>query len=291
MNIKGKIKKELKKVKSGILKIDMLFLKGNIRACHSRYFKYRGKAYKLTKDIYFPPHIASNSNVRMGPSGELLAIGGDLSSERIIYAFKNGIYPMFFKNDPILWWTSNTRCILYLEKLHIGRDVKKFLKNQKFNLTTDTAFEDVVNACSELRKGDTWLTSERIDASIKLHESGFAHSVEIWINNNLIGGLFGILIGSYFYLESMFMRIDHSSKVAFIALSLRLKELDFFMIDLGIWPTDNLLNYGAEVINRDEYLKLVNKSISMLDTSIEWGELFENWDLKRAVEKHLMENR
>lgn len=276
----------MKKIKSLLLRADQLFFNGYIKAYYSRQLKYRGKAQRLTSDLYFPPHTVANQNVRLGPNGELLAIGGDLSPDRMIKAFKNGIYPMSFENEPILWWTSETRVILFLKNLHIGRDVRKFIRQEQFHLSTDKAYDEVVKACSELRKGSTWLTPERIEATLELHRLGVSHSVEVWQNEELIGGLFGNLIGSYFYTESMFTRRKHSSRVAFTAIALRLQELNFTMIDLGIWPTENLKSYGAVSINRDEYLELLNKSLNAPEIFVNWINLFENWDLKLAVEKH-----
>ena len=176
-------------------------------------------------------------------------------------------------------------CIL--ENLHIRRDVKKFIRQEEFQLSADKAYYEVVNACSELRKDSTWLTPARIEACFKLHRLGFSHSVEVWQNEQLVGGLFGNLIGTYFYPESMFTKKEHSSKVAFTAIALRLLEMNFSMIDLGIWPTENLKSYGAVTIKRDEYLELLNETLKTPNAIKKWADLFESWDLKLAVEKHL----
>lgn len=277
----------LNKVKSGVLKIDELVFKGHIKAFHSRNLAYRGKAYKLTKDLYFPPHTSSNKNVRLGPEGELLAIGGDLTPERMLYAFKNGIYQISFKNEPILWWTSDIRCVFFPKKLHISKKMQEVIKSNKFHLTVDKAFSDVLNGCSESR--NTWLTPERKGACEALYRLGNAHSVEVWQDDKLVGGLYGIVFGSYFYIESMFTRVNHTSKLALIALTIRLGEMNFPMVDFGIWPTEHSKSLGAVIIPREEFLGILNQSVETPDIVKEWGELFDNWDFRSAVKNYVPE--
>jgi len=275
----------LAKIKLKILQIDELFFKGYIKAFHSRYFAYRGKAYVLTKDLYFPPHTSSNKSVRLGPEGELLAIGGDLTPERMVYAFKNGIYQISFKDQPILWWTSEIHCVLFLENIHISNDVQKFIKKENFRLTVDKAYYDVVKACSESR--NSWLTPERMASSFELHELGFTHSVEVWQGEKLVGGLFGIALGSSFYGESMFARVKNSSKVAFTALCIRLKEMNYLICDCGIWPTDHLKSFGADIIPRDEFLGILDQSVKTPNIDKDWENLFEDWDFKSAIKNYV----
>lgn len=189
----------LKKFKLGLLRLDDLIFKGKLKTFYIRRIKYRGKAYVLTEDLYFPPHTASNKNIRMGPEGELLAIGGYWEPERIIMAYKNGIYPVVFKDQPILWWTSERHCVMYPKDIHITKNMQALIRQDKFKLTADKAFHDVVSACSEERKKYTWLTDEQVEAFHKLHAMGFAHSVEVWQDEKLVGGLFGV------HLEHIFM--------------------------------------------------------------------------------------
>ena len=274
----------LVKIRSAIVKLDKLFFKGQIQAFRLRYLKYRKKAYVLTEELYFPPHTSSNKSVRLGPEGELLAIGGDLTPERMVHAFKNGIYQISFKDEPILWWTSKIHCVLFLENMHISKDVRKFIVKENFRLTVDKAYHDVVRACSESR--DTWLTPERMASSFELHELGFTHSVEVWQDEKLIGGLFGIALGSSFYGESMFARVKNSSKVAFTALCIRLEEMNFSICDCGIWPTDHLKSLGAVIIPRDEFLGVLDQSVQTHDVVENWGNLFENWDFRSAVKNY-----
>ncbi len=275
------------KVKKSITQINKRFLKGSIKAYYLHYFKYKGKAYNLTKDIYFPPHSTSNKNLRMGPCGELLAIGGDLTPERMIFAYKNGIYPMYFENYPILWWTSEIRCVIFPNNIHISKGVRNFVKKTNFRLTVDSAFKDVVYACRETREESTWITPERITASCKLHELGIAHSFEIWDGDQLIGGSFGVAMGSYFYGESQFTRVSNAGKVAMVALCLRLDELNYSLVDGGFWPTKYLKEMGSEIISREAYLKILEHSVCEPDIVKNWSGLFENWDLRLAIEKHL----
>jgi leucyl/phenylalanyl-tRNA--protein transferase len=279
------------KVKLALDRIDRSLLKGRIRKYYTRHFKYKGKAYELTEDLFFPPHTSANKSVRFGPAGELLAIGGDLSSKRMIQAYKKGIVPFFIKDEPILWWTSEIRCVLYAKDVHISRSMKRVIRQNNFGLTVDKAFRDVVSACAELRKDYTWLTPERIEAACKLHELGIAHSFEVWQDENLVGGLFGVALGSYVQLESMFARVDNASKFADIAITLRLGELNCPMVDAGIWPTDHQIAMGSAIISREEFLEKLDQSLQEPDIVTNWGNLFENWDLREAVEKHLSEKQ
>ncbi len=279
----------LVKIKSGILKLDELLFKGKIKTFHSHYLTYRGKAYVLTEDLYFPPHTSSNKSVRLGPEGELLAIGGDLTPERMVHAFKNGIYQISFKHQPILWWTSEIRCVFFPKKLHISKKMQEVIKSNKFHMTVDKTFHDVVSACSESRKDFTWITPKRMASSFKLHELGFAHSIEVWKDEELVGGLFGIAFGSYFYIESMFTRVSHTSKLALIALTIRLGEMNFPMLDFGIWPTEHAKSLGAVIISRDEFLGMLDQSAKSQDAVEKWGDLFENWDFRSAVKNHKSE--
>lgn len=279
----------LNKVKSGIFKIDEFFFHGYIKGFYSRYLAYRGKAYKLTNDLYFPPHTSSNKNVRLGPEGELLAIGGDLTPERMIYAFKQGIYQISFKNEPILWWTSDIRCVFFPKKLHISKKMQEVIRSNKFHVTVDKAFYDVISGCSESRKDFTWLTPERIASSFQLYELGVSHSVEVWQDEKLVGGLFGVAFGSYFYIESMFTRVNHTSKLALLALTIRLGEMNFPMIDFGLWPTEHAKSMGAVIIPRDEFLGILDQSVQTSDVVQEWGTLFDNWDFRSAVKNYIPE--
>lgn len=278
------------KIKELLFKIDKTLFNGNIKGYYSRHFAYRGKAYKLTKALYFPPHESSNKNIRMGieSCGELLAFGGDLTPERMILAYKNGIYPLFFDNQPILWWTSEIRYVLLPQNLHIGKKMRRIIKKNNYVLTADKAFKEVIYACRETRKDFTWITPERIESSCKLYELGFAHSIEIWQDERLIGGLYGVMIGSCFQVESMFRRTDNAATAGSIGLLLRLGEIDGTIVDCGFSVSEHIKNMGAEMISRDEFLEMIEKSMKNPDIIENWSCLFENWDFKQAVENHFI---
>ncbi|WKY46926.1 leucyl/phenylalanyl-tRNA--protein transferase [Eubacteriaceae bacterium ES3] len=273
----------------GLKKIDQKFFHGKMKAFYRRHMLYQNKAYHLTEDLYFPPHTDANKEVRLGPLGELLAIGGDLSLERMIFSYKNGIDMTISKDEPILWWTSEGRCVLFPPNIHISKGARRFIERNTFRFTVDQVFEKVVDACSEERTGLTWLTPERKDVAYKLYQQGIAHSIELWQDDNLIAGNFGVAFGAYFLSESKFSRVSNAGKAATIALALRLKELHYNLYDMGIWPTDHLISMGAEVIPREEFHKILKESLEKPDIVKEWDRLFENWDLKSAVEKHRVE--
>lgn len=280
----------LEKYKPQLLKMDKRFLKGTVKSFYSRHLQYKGKAYFLTKELYFPPHTSSNKNIRMGPEDQLLAVGGDLTPERIILAFKNGIYPASVKGQPILWWTSEIRCVLFPDHIHISKVMWRLIKHNNFHLTVDKAFRDVVDACTETRENYTWLTPDRINSCCKLHDLGYKHSVEVWQDEKLVAGLFGFTLGSYFYISSMFTRVNHASKFALIALAIRLEELNYSMLDCGTWSTEHLKSMGAVVIQRDEFLEQLNQSIEVPDVCENWKDLFNNWDFCQAVKNHIDRN-
>lgn len=280
----------LRQLKSQFLEIDKRFFNGKLKSFYSRHLQYKGKAYFLTKELYFPPHTSSNKNIRMGPEDQLLAVGGDLTPERIILAFKNGIYPSSIKHQPILWWTSEIRCVLFPNHIHISKVMWRLIKHNSFHLTTDKAFHDVVEACTESRDDYTWLTPDRRKSCCILHDLGYKHSVEVWQDENLVAGLFGFTLGSYFYISSMFTRINHASKFAMIALTIRLEELNYTILDCGTWPTDHLKSMGAVIIDRDEFLELLDQSINAHESIENWEDLFENWDFCQAVRNHLVKN-
>lgn len=280
----------LKKLKSQLLKFDNRFLNGKIKSFYTHHIQYKGKAYFLTKELYFPPHTSSNKNICMGPADQLLAVGGDLTPKRIILAFKSGIYPSSVIGQPNLWWTSEIRCVLFTNHIHVSKIMWRLIKHNTFRLTVDKAFYDVVNACAESREDYTWLTPDRRKSCCTLHDLGYKHSIEIWQDENLIAGLFGFSLGSYFYISSMFTRVNHASKFAMIALTIRLEELNVTMLDCGTWPTDHLKSMGAVIIDRDDFLKLLDQSINAPDIIDNWEDLFKNWDFCQAVRNHLAKN-
>ncbi|MDX2504879.1 MAG: leucyl/phenylalanyl-tRNA--protein transferase [Gammaproteobacteria bacterium] len=194
------------------------------------------------------------------PDG-LLAVGGDLSPQRIVNAYLNGVFPWYSAGQPILWWSPNPRAVLFPEKLHVSRSLSKFIRKNVFTTTIDQAFEQVINFCAATSRKDqngTWITDEMKQAYTLLHKIGLAHSTECWFGDQLVGGLYGIALGKVFFGESMFSHKTNASKVAFIHLLDELKKADYALIDCQV-TTEHLLSLGAEEITRNQFLKLVKK--------------------------------
>tara|TARA_R110000796_G_scaffold18693_6_gene56639 strand:- start:14475 stop:15110 length:636 start_codon:yes stop_codon:yes gene_type:complete len=189
----------------------------------------------------------------------LLAVGGDLSPERLLLAYKNGIFPWFYEDSMILWWSPDPRMVLFPNKIKISKSMAQVIKSNKFRITWNTQFEEVVNACSAIkRKGQagTWITPEMKSAYLKLHQMGIAKSIEVWENDNLVGGLYGIDLGNVFCGESMFSRKSNASKFAFISLAKELQQKEYKLIDCQV-HTAHLESLGAEEIPRKQFIKIL----------------------------------
>jgi leucyl/phenylalanyl-tRNA--protein transferase len=211
--------------------------------------------YRLSNDLAFPDPSLSEED-------GLLAIDGDLSPERLFLAYTNGIFPWFSDEEPILWWSPDPRFIVYPKDVRISHSMKKTFKKNTYRVSFNTCFRDVISNCSNTRKETgTWITNEMVEAYCKLHELGFAHSIESWHGDNLVGGLYGVSIGKCFFGESMFSTMDNASKVAFITLSKVLEEKGFSLIDCQV-HTNHLESLGGIYISRDEFLTLVEKGTS-----------------------------
>ncbi len=197
------------------------------------------------------------------PDG-LLAVGGDLSPARLLNAYRQGIFPWYSDGEPILWWSPNPRAVLFPEQLKISRSLRKTLRKAPFRVTLDSAFAQVIEACSESRlekdgsESGTWITEEMKQAYIDLHRIGFAHSVECWDGEELVGGLYGVSMGKVFYGESMFARRSDASKVGFVHLVRQLIEWEFALIDCQV-HTDHLASLGAVDIPREAFLELLDR--------------------------------
>jgi len=208
--------------------------------------------YQLPKEPIFPHPCEA---VHDG----LLAIGGDLSPERLIAAYSTGIFPWFSNNDPILWWSPNPRMILIPDKFKVSKSLKQTLKKDKFKIRVDFAFEEVIDSCNKVPRKEqngTWITDDMKNAYIKMHKLGLAHSFEAWEGNKLVGGLYGISLGKAFFGESMFHKRTDASKVAFFYLSEFAKKNKFLFIDCQL-PTTHLASLGANEISRDDFLDLL----------------------------------
>ena len=189
------------------------------------------------------------------PNG-LIAIGGDLSLPRLLNAYQHGIFPWFSEGEPILWWSPNPRMVLFPDELKISNSLKKTLKNKPFDVRFNTAFRQVISACSHTpRAGQpgTWITQDIIEAYCTLHNAGYAISAECWQDNTLVGGCYGVKIGKMFYGESMFHLVTDASKVAFVHLVQKLKSEGVGLIDCQM-KTAHLARFGAKEISRDDFI-------------------------------------
>ena len=202
--------------------------------------------FSLSDKIEFsPPYLASKAG--------LLAVGGDLSQERLLLAYSMGIFPWYSDGEPILWWSPDPRLVLFPEEIRISKTLKKIIKQDKFRLTIDTAFDQVINSCAQVRidkSEGTWIVQEMVDAYCRLHAAGFAHSVEAWYQGELAGGIYGVSLGKCFFGESMFSRISNASNITLVKLVEYLKTLSFDMMDCQI-TTAHLIRFGAREMPRD----------------------------------------
>ncbi len=193
------------------------------------------------------------------PNG-LLAAGGDLSSARLIDAYSRGIFPWFNAEDPVLWWSPDPRMVLFVDELRVSRSLRKVMRSGAFTVTVDTVFEDVMRGCAEPRahQDGTWITGDMLDAYSALAARGMAHSVEVWSDRALVGGVYGVAIGRMFFGESMFSRVSNASKVGLAALVRQLQRWQFEVIDCQM-ATSHLAAFGAREIRRTEFLALVDR--------------------------------
>jgi leucyl/phenylalanyl-tRNA--protein transferase len=201
-------------------------------------------------EIVFPnPELAD-------PDG-FLAVGGDLSIDRLLLAYQNGIFPWFSEDDPICWYSPHKRCVIFPNKIKISKSMKKVLSGNEFVITFDQAFEEVISNCAKVGRKDqpgTWITEEMQEAYIGLYLKGYASSVEVWKNNELVGGLYGVVMDNVFCGESMFSLVSNTSKVALITLC---KSNRFTLIDCQL-PNDHLLSMGAVMIERSAYVQYLH---------------------------------
>lgn len=226
---------------------------------HGYYQLPTGRVASIDGDCDFPPL----NNALKEPNG-LVAIGGDLSPQRLLSAYGQGIFPWFSDDEPILWWSPDPRMVLFPDELKISSSLKKTLKKQLFELRFNTAFREVITACSKTPRGEqngTWITKDIIDAYCALHEAGFAISAETWLNGKLVGGCYGVKIGHMFYGESMFHHVTDASKVAFVSLVEYLKTQGVGMIDCQM-KTAHLASFGAREISRDKFINQLSLLIT-----------------------------
>jgi len=226
--------------------------------------------FRLTDDLVFPPP-------ELAEEDGLLAVGGDLGIERLLLAYTMGIFPWYSGTSPILWWSPDPRLVLFPEELKVSRSLRQTIKRGLYRVTFDTAFERVVVGCAEIsRKHErgTWITEEMIDAYCRLHDAGFAHSVESWYGGELAGGLYGVALGTVFFGESMFSGRSDASKVAFVKLVGQLATWNFTVVDCQV-TTGHLTSLGAREIPRSDFIKTLRGSLHKRTRRGPWSPIIK----------------
>ena len=222
--------------------------------------------FRLTNELVFPaPHLA----IREG----LLAVGGDLSPERLLLAYRSGIFPWYDEDEPILWWSPDPRMVLLPDDFHMSRSLARTIRGGTFTVTMDTAFREVIEACANAPRPDqdgTWIMPEMVQAYTRLHDLGYAHSVECRQDGRLVGGLYGVSLGRCFFGESMFHEVADASKVALAALVQRTTEWEFTLIDCQV-PNPHLVRLGARKMPRKQFLALLQQSFDTPDRAGRWS--------------------
>ena len=205
----------------------------------------------INKELVFPP-------VELAEPDGLLAVGGDLSTERLILAYRSGIFP-WYEGDHILWWCPDPRFVLFPNELVVSKSMKSVIRKNTFTFTINQAFTEVITNCKRIARKDqnsTWITDEVRNAYIQLHKKGIAHSAEAWQNGKLVGGLYGVRLGNVFFGESMFSHVSNASKFAFISYVQQLLKEDVKLIDCQVY-TEHLESLGARMISRKEFIELI----------------------------------
>lgn len=212
--------------------------------------------FLLEKEIYFPPVSESDSD-------GILAIGGDLSPERLMLAYNSGVFPWFNEDEPILWWAPDYRMVLFLDELVVSKSMRNILNRNIFKVTFNQEFETVIRNCRTVKRDGqqgtgTWISEEMIDAYCRLNKLGFAKSVEVWQEDQLVGGLYGVDLGHVFCGESMFSKVSNASKVAFIALVEYLKMNNYTLLDCQVY-NEHLESLGCREIEREDFMKILKR--------------------------------
>ena len=206
----------------------------------------------LSNELYFP-------DVNQANSDGILSVGGDLSAERLQLAYKSGIFPWFEIDDPILWWSPDPRMVLFLQELKISKSMRNILNRNQFQVTFNKNFRDVISHCQKVKRdgqNGTWITNYMIEAYYKLHELGIAKSVEVWQDDVLVGGLYGVDLGHVFCGESMFSLVSNASKVAFISLVKQLKTSNYKLLDCQVY-NPHLESLGCREISRKDFMAIL----------------------------------
>lgn len=223
---------------------------------------------------YCKPLLEPFPSLEHADSDGLLAIGGDLSPERLQCAYSQGIFPWFEDGQPILWWSPDPRCVLYPDQFKTSSSLRRSIAKQAFTISYDTAFEQVIEACAvprALQSGGTWITSGMYDAYCRLYDLGCAHSAEVWQGSDLVGGLYGVSLGQIFYGESMFSRVSDASKFALKSLCERLVSRNYKLIDCQV-ESAHLLSLGAVCISRKQFIHEMNLALDSDEILSNWNE-------------------
>lgn len=216
------------------------------------FFNWNLKMYYVTKELYFPP-------VEEASYEGILAVGGDLSTERLVLAYKSGIFPWFELDEPILWWSPSERMVVNPQDYKIKKSLRNIINRDIFKITFNQDFEAVITNCQQIQRvgqNGTWITKEMMKAYCKLNKDGFALSVEVWQNEELVGGLYGVDLGTVFCGESMFSKVPNASKVAFVKLIEHLKDKNYRLLDCQV-HNDHLEKLGAFEISREAFMKIL----------------------------------
>ena len=212
--------------------------------------------FLLSNELYFPPVTEADEE-------GILAIGGDLSTQRLLLAYRNGIFPWYTDDEPIIWWCPNPRFVLFPDEIKISKSMRAVIKKQTYSFTINNCFNNVIKNCKTINRegqSDTWISEEVIDAYTNLHNLGYALSAETWKNNKLVGGLYGVKMGNIFFGESMFSLSPNASKFAFIQLVQYLKNEGVKLIDCQVY-TNHLESLGAKMIDRNDFMRLLEQHL------------------------------
>jgi leucyl/phenylalanyl-tRNA--protein transferase len=221
--------------------------------------------FQLTDKLVFPPPELAEEN-------GLLAIGGDLSTERLLLAYRSGIFPWYSEGDPVLWWSPSPRLVIFPDEFKVPKRLARFIKQQKYKMTVNRAFQQVITSCASASgrqaKG-TWIDQDMIEAYTRLHEQGWTHSVECWQDEELVGGLYGIALGKVFFGESMFSHQPNTSKAALIFLVEQLHKWNFDLIDCQL-KTEHLMQFGAREIPGSEFQTILARNTKDIKSLNQW---------------------
>jgi leucyl/phenylalanyl-tRNA--protein transferase len=221
--------------------------------------------FQITDKLAFPPAELAEKN-------GLLAIGGDLSPERLLLAYRKGIFPWYSEGDPILWWSPSPRLVIFPDEFKIPKRLSRLMRQKSFTVTMDLAFRQIISACAgsdNRQEKGTWITNDMQEAYCTLHDMGYAHSVECWHEEELAGGLYGISLGKIFFGESMFSILPNSSKIALVHLVQKLQEWNFDLIDCQM-RTEHLMQFGAREIPGNHFQKLLDKNTARPEQKGKW---------------------